>query len=80
MQICRDAENLIFPLERKAKGPGAPLADAKRRKTFIGILQISASSTVPKAKFRCEKILWFLSPTIGDSWQQLMTVANSQDL
>uniref|UniRef100_A0A915JAD4 Uncharacterized protein n=1 Tax=Romanomermis culicivorax TaxID=13658 RepID=A0A915JAD4_ROMCU len=28
-----------FHLEHRAKGPGAPLADAKHRMTFIGILQ-----------------------------------------
>uniref|UniRef100_A0A915J4W3 Uncharacterized protein n=1 Tax=Romanomermis culicivorax TaxID=13658 RepID=A0A915J4W3_ROMCU len=29
----------IFRLEPKARDPGAPLADAKHRKAFIGILQ-----------------------------------------
>uniref|UniRef100_A0A915KF00 Uncharacterized protein n=1 Tax=Romanomermis culicivorax TaxID=13658 RepID=A0A915KF00_ROMCU len=36
----------IFRLERRAKGPGAPLADAKHRKTFIGILQASGVTGV----------------------------------
>uniref|UniRef100_A0A915L838 Uncharacterized protein n=1 Tax=Romanomermis culicivorax TaxID=13658 RepID=A0A915L838_ROMCU len=34
-----ETDNSINCLEQRAKGPGAPLADCKHRKTYLGILQ-----------------------------------------